>query len=95
MVGRKTLDLAIEVRILEREFLFAKKGAVMFHVITERDYSEFSRKQIGEYTNFEKALDAAQKAIAGKEGLRYIIEKTDGHVDSYGNQIVTVVAESE
>lgn len=67
----------------------------MYHVITERDYSEFSRKQIGEYTNFDRALEVAQKAIAGKEGLRYIIEKTDGHVDSYGNQIVTVVAESE
>ena len=67
----------------------------MYHVITERDYSEFSRKQIGEYSNFDRAFEVAQKAIAGKEGLRYIIEKTDGHVDSYGNQIVTVVAESE
>lgn len=67
----------------------------MYHVITERDYSEFSRKQIGEYSNFDRALEVAQKAIAGKEGLRYIIEKTDGHVDSYGNQIVTVVAESD
>ena len=26
----------------------------MYHVITERDYSEFSRKQIGEFTDFEK-----------------------------------------
>ena len=67
----------------------------MFHVITEKDYSEFTRKQIGEYTNFDRALEAAQKAVEGKEGLRYIIEKTDGHVDSYGNQIITVVAESE
>lgn len=67
----------------------------MFHVITEKDYSEFTRKQIGEYTNFDRALEAAQKAVEAKEGLRYIIEKTDGHVDSYGNQIVTVVAESE
>ena len=67
----------------------------MFHVITERDYSEFSRKQIGEYTDFDKALEAAQKAIAGRYDLRSIIEQTDGHVDSYGNQIVTVVAESD
>ena len=29
------------------------------------------------------------------ENEQYIIEKTDGHVDSYGNQIVTVVAESD
>ena len=67
----------------------------MFHVITERDYSEFSRKQIGEFADFDKALEAAQKAIAGREDLRYIIEQTDGHVDSYGNQIVTIVAESD
>jgi hypothetical protein len=67
----------------------------MFQVITERDYSEFSRKQIGEYTDFEEALEAAKKAIEGKEDMRYIIEKTDGHIDSYGNQIVTVVAESD
>ncbi len=98
MVGRNTLDVAIEVRILEGEFFIAVlviKEINMFHVITERDYSEFSRKQVGEYSDFEKALEVAKKAIAGKEGMRYIIEKTDGHIDSYGNQIVTVVAESE
>ena len=67
----------------------------MFHVITEQDYSEFSRKQIGEYSKFERALEVAQKAIEGKPGLRYIIEKTDGHFDSWGNEIVTVVAESD
>lgn len=67
----------------------------MFHVITEKDYSEFSRKKIGEYSKFEKALEVAQKAIEGKEGVRYIIEKTDGHFDGYGNEIVTVVAESD
>ena len=67
----------------------------MFHVITEQDYSEFSRTPIGEYSKFERALEVAQKAIEGKEGLRYIIEKTDGHFDSWGNEIVTVVAESD
>ena len=67
----------------------------MYHVITEKDYSEFSRKQIGEYSNFDRALEVAQKAIEGKEGVRYIIEKTDGHFDSWGNEIVTVVAESD
>ena len=35
----------------------------MFQVITEQDYSEFSRKQIGEYSKFERALEVAQKAI--------------------------------
>ena len=67
----------------------------MYHVITEKDYSEFSRKKIGEFTDFDKALEAAKKAIEGKEGLRYIIEKTDGHIDSYGNQLVTIAAESD
>ena len=67
----------------------------MYHVITEKDYSEFSRKKIGEFTNFEDALECAKKAIDGKDGLRYIIEKTDGHIDSWGNQLVTIAAESD
>ena len=67
----------------------------MYHVITERDYSEFSRKQIGEYSNFDRALEVAQKAIEGKAGYNYIVEKTDGSFDSYGDLIATVVAEGE
>ena len=37
----------------------------------------------------------AEKAIEGKEGLRYIVEETNGCVNSYGELIPTVVAESD
>ena len=52
-------------------------------------------------TNYWVHQDANGKLVFGpttqnfKEGLRYIIEKTDGHFDSWGNEIVTVVAESD
>jgi len=38
-------------------------------------------------------LQKAQKAIEGKEGYNYIIEETDGSINSYGELISTVVAE--
>ena len=33
--------------------------------------------------------------IEGKKGIRYIVEETNGTVNSYGEQIPTVVAESD
>lgn len=66
----------------------------MYHVYTERDYSEFSRTLIGEYTDLDEAKAAAQKAIDADSELNYIIEETDGHVNNYGELITTVVAQS-
>lgn len=40
-------------------------------------------------------MDFAEKSIEGKEGLRYIVEETNGCVNSYGDLIATVVAESD
>ena len=45
--------------------------------------------------NTDEAMDCAEKAIEGKEGLRYIVEETNGCVNSYGELIPTVVAESD
>lgn len=66
----------------------------MYHVYTERDYSEFSRTLIGEYTDLEEAKNIAEKAIKEDPELNYIILETDGHVNNYGDLITTVVAES-
>lgn len=66
----------------------------MYHVYTERDYSEFSRTLIGEYTDLEEAKAAAEKAIKEDSELNYIIFETDGHVNNYGDLITTVVAQS-
>lgn len=66
----------------------------MYHVYVERDYSEFSRALVGEYTDLDEAKAAAQKAIEAGDNLNYIIEETDGHVNNYGELITTVIAQS-
>lgn len=67
----------------------------MYHVYTEKNHSEFSRTLITETDDIEVAMEKAKKAIEGKDGYNYIIEKTDGSFDSYGDLIATVVAESD
>ena len=67
----------------------------MFHVYTEKNHSEFTRTLIGEYKDFDKALELAKKAIANKPEMRYIIEESGGHFDNYANLITEVVEESE
>ena len=67
----------------------------MFHVYTEKNHSEFTRTLIGEYKDFDKALELEKKAITNKQEMSYIIEESGGHFDSYGNLITEVVEESE
>ena len=67
----------------------------MYHVYTEKDYSEFSKTLIGESTDLEEAMEAARKKIENRPDLRYIVEETDGHVNNYGELITTVIAESD
>ena len=66
----------------------------MFHVYTERNYSELSRTLVGEYQSLEEARAIAKKAITENSELNYIIEETDGHFNSYGDLVSTVVEES-
>lgn len=67
----------------------------MYHVYTERNHAEYTRSLITETNDYDIAIEKAEKAIAGKPELRYIVEKTDGSMDSYGELIATVVAESD
>lgn len=67
----------------------------MFQVYTAKDKSEMSKNLIGEFKDYDDAMDCAEKAIEGKEDLRYIVEETNGCVNSYGELIPTVVAESD
>lgn len=67
----------------------------MFQVYTAKDKSELSKNLIGEFKEYNDAMDCAEKAIEGHSDLRYIVEETNGCVDSYGEQIATVVAESD
>ena len=66
----------------------------MYHVYTEKNYSEITRTLIGDYTDYDLAMDAAEKASEGKEGFNYVVEETDGHFNSYGELVAEVVAKS-
>ena len=48
---------------------------------------------IGEFKEWDDAMDCAEKAVEGHKGLRYIVEETNGCVNSYGELIAEVVAE--
>ena len=49
---------------------------------------------IGEFKDYDEAMDCAENAVEGKPELRYIVEETDGHFNSYGELVTTIVAES-
>ena len=68
----------------------------MYHVYTiHREKPDFSKTPMGDYRDFDDALDKAEKSIENKPELRYLIEETDGHVNSYGDLVATLVLESE
>ena len=67
----------------------------MFQVYTSTDKSELSKNLIGEFKDCDEAMDCAEQAIEGKTGIRYIVEETNGIVNSYGELIASVVAESD
>ena len=67
----------------------------MYHVYVEKNHSEFSRDLIYETDDYDKALEKAEKAIEGKPDMNYIVEQTDGSMNSYGELIPHVVAESD
>ena len=67
----------------------------MFQVYTSSDKSELSKNLVGEFKDYDEAMDCAEKAKKKKKGLRYIVEETNGCVNSYGDLIASVVAESD
>ena len=65
----------------------------MYHIYTIKNRSEFSKTLVAETKDYDEALQKAEKAIEGKEGYNYVVEETDGSMNSYGELIATVVAE--
>ena len=70
-----------------------KKGKTIYHIYTLKNNSEFSKTLVAETKDYDTALQKAEKAIEGKEGYNFVIEETDGSMNSYGELIATVVAE--
>jgi hypothetical protein len=50
-----------------------KKEKFMFQVYTSSDKSELSKNLVGEFKDWDDAMDCAEQAIEGKKGLRYIV----------------------
>ena len=67
----------------------------MFQVYTQQRGAELTKTLVKETKDFEEAFEIAEKAIDGKPELKYIIEETTGHFNSYGDLLVDVVAESD
>ena len=71
----------------------SRKDKTMYHIYTIKNKSEFSKTLVAETKDYDEALEKAEKAIAGKEGYNYVVEETDGSMNSYGELLTTVVAE--
>ena len=67
----------------------------MFQVYTQKRGASLTKTLVAEFKDLEEAFECAEKSIVDKPDLKYIIEETSGHFNSYGEQLVDVVAESE
>lgn len=68
---------------------------MMYQVYTKKRGSDLTKTQVGEFSDIEEALDFAEKSIEGKPDLKYVVESTTGHFNSYGELLVDIVAESD
>ena len=66
----------------------------MYSVYTEKNHSQITKTLVGEFKDYDEAMDCAEASVEGKPELRYIVEETDGHFNSYGELVTTIVAES-
>lgn len=66
----------------------------MFQVYTQKGNEDLTKTLVGEFSDYDEAMDRAEEAIEGKD-LRYIVEETNGCFNSYGDLVATVIAESD
>lgn len=72
-----------------------KKGEkIMYHVYIIDETAFDPKKSIGDFSDIENARARLQREFAKNEDVKYVIEQTTGHVDSYGELIATVVEEN-
>lgn len=66
----------------------------MYQVYIKQETGFESKKLVGEYKDFDKAQEKIEAELAKNKDIKYIIEETTGHVDSYGELLATVVEEN-
>lgn len=52
------------------------------------------KKLLCEFSDIDNARARLQRELAKDKDIKYIIEETTGHVDSYGELLATVVEEN-
>ena len=62
----------------------------MYQVYIDKP-SFYDPEMIGEFKNFDDAVKLAEKTKSEDDEISYTIEETNGCVNSYGEQITTVV----
>lgn len=66
----------------------------MFHVYVEKNRNNITRTKIGEFKDYDEAMDCAEAAVEKDPSLNYIVEETGGHFNSYGELASNIVAEN-
>ena len=67
----------------------------MFQVYTQKGNAELTKTLVGEFKDYDEAMDRAEAAIENNSELKYIVEETNGCFNSYGELVATVIAESD
>lgn len=52
------------------------------------------KKQAGEFSSLESARARVERELARNSEVKYVIEQTSGHVNSYGELLADVVEEN-
>lgn len=66
------------------------KGEIMYQVYIDKP-SYFDPELAGEFKDLDKAIEFAEKEKTADDEVSYIIEETNGSMNSYGEQISRVV----
>ena len=66
----------------------------MYQVYIKVETAFESKKLIGEYSDYDNATEKVEEVLAKDKDIKYIIEETSGHVDSYGNLTANVIDEN-
>ncbi len=66
----------------------------MYQLYIKEANSYTGRELIGEYEDVDDAFDRADEEVKKDANVKYVIEKTSGNVNSYGELEVSVIAEN-
>ena len=66
----------------------------MYQLYIKEANSYTGRELIGEYDDVDDAFDRAEEEVKKDANVKYVIEKTSGNVNSYGELEVSVIAEN-